>query len=359
MRIIQVLPALNAGGVERSTLEIAAAIGQAGHHSEVMSAGGMLVEELRALGTIHHDLPVGQKNPLVFRHVRALRRIFQGADIVHARSRLPAWLCRLALRGMRERPRFVTTLHGLNSVSRYSGVMVKSDHVIAVSETVARYWRQHYPMHAWPPVTVIPRGIDPQQYHPEFRPSRQWFADWYQQFPELQQHRQIVLVGRLSRLKGHQRFLEMLRELPEDVHGVIVGGEEAGREAYASEIRERVAHWQLQGRVHFTGHRSDSREIIAQSDVLVSLSQKPEAFGRTVLEALTLGTPVVAENQGGVAELLAHFYPKGAIAKPSPDALARACVQAMATAYKGPLEHPYTLQNMQNRTLDCYREIGR
>ena len=147
LTVVQLLPALEAGGVERSTLEIAEALVRAGHRAIVVSAGGRLVAPLEARGARHVTLDIGRKSPVTLRHVPALRRLLReaGADIVHARSRLPAWLGWLALRGMRAaRPRFVTTAHGLNSPSRYSAIMARGDHVIAVSNHIRDYTLKNY-----------------------------------------------------------------------------------------------------------------------------------------------------------------------------------------------------------------------
>jgi hypothetical protein len=137
LTVVQLLPALDAGGVERSTLEIAEALVRAGHRAIVVSARGRLLPRLEALGAEHVGLEVGRKSPFVLRQVPALRRLFREADIVHARSRLPAWLAWLALRGMGGgRPRFATTAHGLNSPSRYSAIMARGERVVCVSRTV-------------------------------------------------------------------------------------------------------------------------------------------------------------------------------------------------------------------------------
>ena len=166
LTVVQLLPALHSGGVERSTLEIAEALVRDGHRALVVSAGGRLVPRLEALGAEHIALPIGRKSPLTLRHVRRLRRLFADceADIVHARSRLPAWLGWFALRGMSAashppKPRFVTTVHGLNSPSRYSAIMARGERVICVSETVRAYVLRHYPNTDPARLRVIPRGI--------------------------------------------------------------------------------------------------------------------------------------------------------------------------------------------------------
>ncbi|MCG8323936.1 MAG: glycosyltransferase, partial [Thiotrichales bacterium] len=138
LSVIQALPALEVGGVERGTLEVAAELAARGHRSIVISSGGRLVSELARAGSEHINCPIGKKSLLTFRHVFTLREIFrrQNIDIVHARSRLPAWLCWLALRGMPadRRPAFITTVHGPYSVNAYSRIMCYGKHVIAISE---------------------------------------------------------------------------------------------------------------------------------------------------------------------------------------------------------------------------------
>src|SRR5690606_19328309 len=149
LTVVQLLPALESGGVERSTLEITDALVRAGHRAIVVSAGGRLLPALGDSGGEHVARDIGHKSPLVLRHVAALRRLFasERVDIGHARSRRPAWIGWLALRGMPDasRPRFVTTVHGLNSPSRYSAIMARGERVVCVSTTVRDYVLQHYP----------------------------------------------------------------------------------------------------------------------------------------------------------------------------------------------------------------------
>lgn len=157
LTVVQLLPALQAGGVERSTLEIADALVRAGHRAVVVSAGGRLLPQLQALGAEHVELDIGRKSPLVLRYLPALRLLLRGADIVHARSRLPAWLGWLALRGMGAgSPHFVTTAHGLNSPSRYSAIMARGERVVCVSHTVRAYLLRHYPWLDPARLVVIP-----------------------------------------------------------------------------------------------------------------------------------------------------------------------------------------------------------
>ena len=168
LTVVQLVPALQGGGAERSTLEIGAALVRGGHRSIVVSAGGRLVAALVAAGSEHVAMDLVRKTPLAFRHVITLRRLLKRwrPDVVHARSRLPAWVGELALRGWGAgRPHFVTTVHGLNSPGCWSAVMTRGERVICVSETVRNYVLRHYPDVPESRLTVIPRGIDAEERH--------------------------------------------------------------------------------------------------------------------------------------------------------------------------------------------------
>lgn len=320
LTVLQMLPALDGGGVERGTLEVAAELARLGHRSLVMSEGGRLVEALESQGSTHYCWPVGRKSLWTLRQIWPLRRFLaeQQVDILHLRSRVPAWVGYLAWRGMdpQRRPRLVTTLHGLHSVSPYSAVMTRGERVIAVSQTVRRYIEEYYPETDPGRIRVIYRGVDPDEFKPDFQPSATWLAAWQAEFPQLRRRFVIALPGRLTRLKGHHDFIEVVTSLKQQglaVTGLIVGGEDPRRQRYAREIRQAVAERGLEAEILFTGHRSDIREIYSCCDVVMSLSTKPESFGRTVLEALSLGVPVVGYDHGGVGEILAALYPYGRV----------------------------------------------
>ena len=371
LKVLQLLPALDSGGVERGTLEIARALVATGHESVVLSKGGRLVEALQREGSRHITLELGRKSPLTFLHARRLRRLFEAErfDIVHARSRMPAWVAWLAWRGMplATRPRFVTTVHGMHSVSRYSAIMCAGERVIAVSDTVRDHIRSHYPTTRWPHladdrITVIPRGIDPAEFPHDYPASTEWLARFHAEFPQLGQRKVLTLPGRLTRLKGHHDFITLVGKLVAeglDVVGLIVGGEDPKRPGYAREIRARVLAAGLTERIVFTGHRSDMREIYAISDCVLSLSSTPESFGRTVLEPLAMGRPVVGYAHGGVAEILAELFPHGAVAKGD---IGATTLRAEAVLKgKTPAVLPNTrflLERMQRSTLSLYEALA-
>jgi glycosyltransferase involved in cell wall biosynthesis len=363
---MQVLPALESGGVERGTLEVAAALVAAGHRSLVVSSGGRLVDTLRRQGSKHFEMPLGNKSLRTLLQVRPLRRFLhqQQVDILHVRSRMPAWIAWLAWRGMPadRRPRFVTTVHGLYSVNRYSAIMTRGEWVIVVSDTARQYVLENYPGVDPGRIVTIYRGVDRAEFPYGYRPAPEWLQAWQAQYPQLQGRKLLTLPGRLTRLKGHEDFIEMVASLVtrgHDVHGLIVGYLDPARHVYIDELRKLVARKALDDRITFAGQRSDMRDIYAASNVVLSLSRKPESFGRTVLEALSLGVPVAGYDHGGVGELLDAIFPAGKVACFDGHDLQMRIEQILADE---PVVQPtdlYTLESMLEGVLGLYSEITR
>lgn len=364
LTVIQVLPALQAGGVERCTLETARALVAAGHRSLVISSGGRQVEQLLREGSEHITLPVERKSLFTLLQVPPLLRLLRELrpDILHARSRVPAWVAWLAWRKLPpgERPRFVTTVHGLHSVSPYSAIMARGEAVIAGSETVRRYILDNYPQCPPEGIRLIPEGVDPAEFPYDYSPDADWLARWRQAFPELQGKRVLALPGRLTRLKGHATFIELIGALADHpgVHGLIVGGAEAKKAAYADELKAAVAAAGLAGRISFTGHRGDMREVLSQCDLVYSLSTQPETFGRTVLEALRLGRPVLGWDVGGVGDILARCYPQGRVPAGDSAALLAATRRWLAAPDRPAPSPHFLLSAMTDETLALYASLA-
>ena len=367
MKVVQVLPALDGGGVEKGTLEIAQALVQAGHESIVISAGGRMVEKLTAQGSQHVNWDLGKKSLLTFRHIFAIRRWLKQTrpDILHLRSRMPAWVMYLSWRGLPadDRPHLVTTVHGLYSVSKYSEIMCKGERVIAVSETVREYIKNSYPSTNPSHIKLIYRGVDPIEFPYGYKPTIEWIKQWQQDFPQLEGKKILTLPGRLTRLKGHHDFIELIIKLKQaghKIHGLIVGGEDPKRRKYAEELRHRIHLEGLGDVITFTGNRTDIREIYAISDIVLSLSTKPESFGRTVLEALTMGVPVVGYDHGGVGEILSVLYPQGKASLHSTASLLSAVMPILSSYTTEKITqttHSMTLSAMCKQTIDLYEEI--
>ena len=207
-------------------------------------------------------------------------------------------------------------------------------------------------------VTRIYRGIEPQDFPFGYQPDELWLSDWYKQFPQLLGKTVLTLPGRLTRLKGHNDFIDMIGVLlqrGENVHGVIVGGEDPKRKQYAQELRERLLDKGLREHITLTGARSDMCDIYAVSDLVFSLSTKPESFGRTTCEALSVGTPVLGLDHGGVGEILSRLFPEGLICKgATPDQLAdlvtKICNQGLVPENLS----VFTRQKMLDETINLY-----
>jgi glycosyltransferase involved in cell wall biosynthesis len=369
LTVVQLLPALHSGGVERSTLEIAEALVRAGHRAIVVSAGGRLVPQLQAAGAEHIAIGIGRKSPLTLLHVRRLRALFAecGADIVHARSRLPAWVGWLALRAMpaARRPSFVTTVHGLNSPSRYSAIMARGERVICVSDTVRDYVLKHYPGTDDATLRVIPRGIDPAAFPRAECPDPDARTRIAVLHPALGGDGPLLLLpGRGTRLKGHADALTLLAALRRDGQDArlwMPGAREPGRETYIVELEAEAARAGIADALAITAPTAAIAEAYAACDLVLQVSRKPESFGRTVIEALSCGRPVVGWAHGGVGELLRELLPAGAVAPFDTDALHRAARDLLAQAAV-PATMPaslqrYSLEAMQAATLACYREL--
>lgn len=366
MKVVQVLPRLQGGGVERGTIEIASYLKQLGHEAIVISEGGALVRELTALGVVHINLPVGAKSLRALQGLWQLRKYFNEArpDIVHSRSRLPGWLCYLAISLLPKqvRPRFVTSVHGLHSVSWYSAIITKGERIETVSVAAKRYLLDNYRGFDHANVRVIHRGVDPTEFSPKFEPKPAWKKEWSRWCEEHQAHGAplLAIVGRVSRLKGHHDFLsiiELLHDQDVPAIGLIVGGVSEEHRGLYEELRNRVENSDvLRTTLFFLGQRSDVRELMIAADFVVSFSSTPEAFGRTVLEALTLGVPVVGYDHGGVGELLRTLFPAGAV----PVGNTQVAVDRIKDlhAHKHPIEsHAMTLQAMREKTIAMYEEL--
>lgn len=365
LTVVQLLPALEAGGVERSTLEIAAALVEAGHRAIVVSAGGRLLPALAATGAEHVPLAIGKKSLATLATVRPLRALLHAcrADIVHARSRLPAWIGRLALRGMGSAtPRWVTTMHGLNSPSAYSRIMASGERVICVSATVRDYLLQHYPATPADTLRVIPRGIDPLAFPRRTQVAHAARAALAGEYPALGGTGPLLLLpGRGTRLKGHAQALHLLARLRAsgtDARLWMPGARAPQREAYLTQLQQQAAQLGISDAVAITPATAAMADAYAMSDLVLQLSQKPEAFGRTVLEALAVGVPVLGWAHGGVGELLHRLQPEGAVPLHDEAALLHRA-QALLHAPPEPgATMPYTLAAMQAATLSVYHELA-
>ena len=365
LTVVQMLPALESGGVEKGTLEVGQYLVNHGHRSIVISAGGRMVSQLKREGSEHIVWPVGAKRLSTLRYIWKLRDYLarERPDILHLRSRLPAWVGYRAWKGLPadSRPRLVTTVHGPYTPGWYSSVMTRGERVIAISGMIHEYILKNYPWVDPAGIRDIPRGVDPQAYPHGYQPPTAWLEKWRAQFPQLAGKYVITLPARLTRWKGQEHLIRVIADLKQrglPAHGLLVGDAHPRKQYYADALRAQVHAAGLDNDISFTGHRSDLKEIMAVSDVVLSLSLDPEAFGRVSLEALTLGKPVAAYDHGGVAEQLATVFPAGRIPVGDVAALEDRLAHWYAQRPVVPATNPFTLERMLRSTLEVYRELA-
>jgi glycosyltransferase involved in cell wall biosynthesis len=369
--ILQVLPALDTGGVERGTIEVAEAQAAAGFRAFVASAGGRLVPELARVGAVHLTLPLASKDPLViWRNAGRLAALVREhrIAILHARSRAPAWSAALAAR--RTGAAFMTTYHGtynegLPFKRAYNAVMASGERVIAISHFIARHLIDR---HGTDParVRVIPRGVDPRRFDPasvQGDRMRRLAEAW--RLPD--GARVILLPGRLTRWKGQGVLIEALALMQRRDVVVVLAGDTQGREGYRAELERLAEARGVAARLRMPGDCPDIPAGLMLADAVVSASTDPEAFGRVVIEGQAMGRPVVATAHGGAAETVTEgetgwLVPPGdagALASrlDAMLALGEAEREALGARARAAVLARYTTPLMCAATLDVYREV--
>jgi glycosyltransferase involved in cell wall biosynthesis len=375
--VMQVIPRLGAGGAEQGCIDVAAELVRSGAKAIVVSNGGGRVRELQRIGAQHIDLPVDSKNPItIWRNIARLRAVIEkhGVDIVHARSRAPAWSCIKACEGTGAR--FMTTCHAFYNThgskwkERYNSVMAKGERVIAISYAVAEYLKNVYG--ADPArIRVIPRGIDPDKFNPAtvngeriVRLTREW------RVPD--GAGVILLPGRLTRWKGQLVMIEAMallcrEEKYKDYYCVLVGDDQ-GRTGYREELEDLITGRGLEERVRIAEHCEDMPAALMLASAVVSASTDPEGFGRVAVEAQAMGRPIVATDHGGSQETVLPNGETGWLVPPGDANALAAALRAIldlqeeeksALAYRAithVMQH-FTVSHMTAATLDVYAEL--
>ncbi|MCA3309993.1 MAG: glycosyltransferase family 4 protein [Roseomonas sp.] len=370
--LLQVLPALRSGGVERGTLEIAEAQIAAGFRAIVASAGGEMVPALEALGAKHFTLPLTAKSPwAILRNAAALAALAraEGVVLIHARSRAPAWSALVAAR--RARLPFVTTYHGAYNEGfpgkrLYNSVMARGDRVIAISDFIADLIRARHGVEE-ARLRVIPRGVDPRRFDPGLvRAERLEKLRTAWGLPEGRPI--IMLPARVTRWKGQMVLVEAIARLPGDSLALLVGDAEE-RPAFRAELEARIESLGLKDRVRLVGHANDMPAALMLADVVIHASTDAEAFGRTVIEAQAMARPVIASDLGAPRETVAE----GVTGWRTPPGDAAALADAIGKTLSLPAEERaalgararaavlsgYTTAAMQAATIAVYREVLR
>ena len=312
MKILQVLPALEQGGVERGTLEIAAALTAAGIPNAVASAGGRLVHALDELGVEHLPLPLDRKNPVTLRCCAAALAEYcreDGVTLMHVRSRAPAWAVKWA--SEKCGVKWMATFHGVYGTSPkflkvpYNRVMLKGERTIAVSNYVRQHILATYKGVDPEKVVLVHRGADTNVFRPDAVPRDVAEAKKTKQYGFEKDYPVITLPGRLTRWKGQEIFIEALGMMRNHRYGVLILGSDQGRTDYSDHLRTIAGRLPDETRVVFRSHTSEIPVVYAMSDIVVNASSaQPEAFGRTIPEAQASGCLVLATAHGGACETI-------------------------------------------------------
>jgi glycosyltransferase involved in cell wall biosynthesis len=369
--VLQVIPSLVSGGVERGTIDLAGALVAAGWTAYVASAGGPMEALLARVGAHHLRLPLTAKNPLVIaRNAAALMRLIRRhrVDIVHARSRAPAWSAWAAAR--RTGRHFVTTFHNAYDTRElplkwhYNSVMAKGERVIAISHFVGEYAAAMYGV-GGDRLRVISRGVDLALFDPaRVRGDRVAALAEAWRVPE--EARVVMLPGRLTRWKGGLDLIEAVARLRRrDICVLLVGAEQ--RPGFRRELEAAIERSGLVGLFRIVEDCRDMPAAYALSDVVVSASTDPEGFGRVIVEAQAMGRPVVATDHGGARETVEPDATGWLVPPGDPAALTEAIGAALAldpaarAAYakraRGHVAASYTRELMCARTIEVYEEL--
>lgn len=368
--VLQVLPSLVSGGVERGTLEIAEALVAAGFRAVVASAGGPLVVPLERLGARHVALPLATKSPFgILRNAAALAALVrqEGIGVIHARSRAPAWSALIAAR--RTGAAFVTTYHGTYNEGfpgkrLYNSVMARGDRVIAISAFIAGIVRDRHGVPA-DRLRVILRGVDERIFDPA-RVASERIAALRTAWGVPEGRPVVMLPGRITRWKGQGVLVEAMARLPGDAVALLVG-DAGAKAAFRGELEGRIAALGLQDRVRLVGHAADMPAALMLAEVVVHASTDAEAFGRTVIEAQAMARVVVASDLGGPRETVEEGVTGFRVPPGDPAALAAALARvlampaqdraAMGARARAAVLARCTTARMAAATLDVYREL--
>lgn len=378
--ILQVIPDLAAGGAERTTVEVAEALIAAGATALVVSRGGRLETELERAGGKLIAIPsIASKNPMtMLANANALAAIVRDrkVDLIHARSRAPAWSALWAAR--RTKKPFVTTYHGVYNARTvlkrlYNSIMARGDVVIANSEFTAGHVRAEHPSAAGR-VTTIPRGVDIAAFSPDaVSPARQAELAKAWRRERNPDTTLILLPARLTGWKGQKDAIYAAGLLSSRSIGgwhMVFAGDSQGRGAYEAELKEQILQRDLQDRITIVGHCSDMPAAFALADIVIAPSREPEAFGRVAAEAGAMGRAVIGSDLGGQREVIVNGETGLLVQAGDANALAGAMADLLERGAAGRavlgqaamlrVREKFTTSALQRATLAVYdRLIGR
>lgn len=369
--IMQIIPELGPGGAEQGCIDIAAELVQVGAKAIVVSHGGSRVVELARAKAMHIDLPVHSKNPVrMWRNIAAIRKIIRqhDVDIVHARSRAPAWSAWRAVEGTKAR--FMTTCHAPYNTQTglkkfYNSSIAKGERVIAISNYVAQYLMDMFGLDDRT-IRLIHRGVALEKFHPTaVTPERMIKLNREWRIPDGTNI--VMLPGRLTRWKGHHILIEAMHLLNrKDIFCVLIGSDQ-GRSEYREELEAAIQAYGLEEQVRIMDHCSDMPAAYMMSNVVVSASTDPEGFGRIPIEAQAMGRPIVATDHGGARETIRRGETGWLIPPGDAEAMKEAIAEALsldphqravlATRAMAHIAENFTREKMAHETLNVYAEL--
>ncbi len=369
LTIVQMLPELITGGVERGTLEIGAYLVKNGHRSIVVSNGGPMVKDLVDNGSEHITLPVGSKNPRSLMCILKLRKLFieEKVDIIHLRSRMPAWIGFLAAKTIpfKKRPRIVTTFHGVYSINKYSAIMTKGDGIIAISHFIKDHLKEVYGVPD-DRVKLIFRGFDSARFHPD-KVSQEKIENFKKEWGLTNFMEPIIIFpARFSKWKGHSLLLDALEKIKHLQWKSVFVGDFNENFKYYSLIKRKAQNNKIADRVIFTGLCTDMPAALKSCDIAVSASLSPEAFGRVAVEAQAMGLPVIATAHGGSLETVKDLKTGWLCEPDNSTAMGNALNEAVTNAKKRSkmgtdaitwVTGNFNTQIMCHKTVELYKEL--
>jgi len=362
LNILQILPSLESGGVERGTLEIAKFLVEQGHNSYVISSGGRLVNKLKDDGSNHENMNIGKKSIFTLFIIPRLIKFIKKnkIHIVHVRSRLPAWIAYFAIFFiLRNKPHFVTTVHGYNSPSLYSKVMTKGDIVIVVSNFIKNHIINTYKVDP-NKVKLIYRGVPVTLQKLNTSKFNIWKRKFEKEFTQFKNNKVLTISARISKTKGIDVFIDLINNLinyDKNIHGLIVG--EAKSKSYLKYLEKKINKLNLKNRISIIGYRSDIYNIIQYSEMTFCLSSLPEPFGRGVIESIKIGTPVIGFHSGGSGEQLKKIFPIGLVKENDFNKLLQKTKNFLENRPMVKDTTIFTLEEMQKKTMKIYEDLNR
>ncbi len=370
--VMQIIPELGPGGAEQGCIDIAAGLVQTGYKSIVVSHGGSRVHELKRVGAEHIDLPVHSKNPItMWRNIGRLKKLIKkyNVDIVHVRSRAPAWSAFKAC--LISNTKFMTTCHApynihSNLKRSYNSIIAKGQRIIAISNHVAQYLIKNYEEINSQNIRLIHRGVNVEKFHPnKVTPAQiiQVTKEW--RLPD--DAKIIMLPGRITRWKGHHVLIDAMAKLNrKDLFCVLIGSDQ-GRTEYRQELENTIKNKNLGGQIRIIDHCTEMPAAYMLATVVVSASTDPEGFGRIPIEAQAMGKPIIATNHGGAQETVRHNETGWLVPPSDADSLCEALKNALSLTDKeknilavnamNHIHQNFTKEKMVFETLNVYAEL--